>query len=488
MSESRNLTTEMWTLADALLDERISAEGVRQLEAMLDENPSAQAEFIEYCQLHVNLHANVRAQRVVDEFRNHHWETPPSQPNPVAASGPENANPLRLLMRGTLPRLLTGGGLALLLVLAVYQRGTRRELVQENRGNGPAIAIVTSGSDAVVSEGGIFKLDFGTATLVIPKVGNVQMKGPARFELLAPMRARLNYGQIRMRVTEKTGHGFVVETPDGEVTDLGTEFGLHVSQGKDTSLIVHEGEVDLRIGSSQQLNDPERLVGGEAVYFNVTGNMQRLMSLVESDPGAFNVPAESNGIIVSPLILSVSDNLSSRETKGYYQIVPRGLREDALSNVGARHQWNGVDASGIPAYLLGADYVKGYVRGNLRKANVSVSLSRPAKLYVFWCDEREAPHEWLVREFKPTGDFIGLDANDGPGKGGRKARARGREPGKSIDLTFSIWVREITSPGTVLLGAGIDPSKTAVYDIAAAELETGLTADISEKNPSMKGK
>ena len=42
----------------------------------------------------------------------------------------------------------------------------------------------------------------------------------------------------------------------------------------------------------------------------------------------------------------------------YYEIVPGGMREDAVAFVDRDYQWNGVDAKGIPSYLVGGDYVK----------------------------------------------------------------------------------------------------------------------------------
>jgi hypothetical protein len=115
------------------------------------------------------------------------------------------------------------------------------------------------------------RIPSGLVSFSLDKIGTVVLEGPADFEFLSPMRARLNKGNLKMRVTEDSGHGFVVQTPDGEVTDLGTEFSLNVSDGKRTSLIVHEGEVDLRVGRTRQLNGPERLIEGEAVSFNATG-------------------------------------------------------------------------------------------------------------------------------------------------------------------------------------------------------------------------
>lgn len=78
----------------------------------------------------------------------------------------------------------------------------------------------------------------GTTRFTLPKVGYVIVEGPAEFNLLSPMRARLNSGRIKMRVTEESGHGFVVETPYGEVTDLGTEFGIDMSEKGKAGLVV----------------------------------------------------------------------------------------------------------------------------------------------------------------------------------------------------------------------------------------------------------
>jgi hypothetical protein len=422
-------------------------------------------------QCNSNLHANVRAQRVVDTFCSRDVLTNPAQaaPVPAVAAGEAAVSPSGWLRSGVVPGLFLMT-IILLLSLLAYDAGRRHDANVLAKQNAPAEGKLAPSPPAVQSAASSLQLDKGSATLSIDKVGYAVVEGPAHFELISPMRARLHYGRVKMRVTEKTGHGFVIETPDGEVTDLGTEFSLDVSKGNRTSLIVREGMVDLRAGSSQSLNLPERLVGGEAVLFNAEGNIQRLMSLVASDSDLRDDPIDQNRANNLPLITSVSDSRPTRDTKGYYQIVPKGLREDALANVDQKHEWNGVDANGIPTYLKEADFVKTYnTRKRLRKTNVSVSLSRPAKLYIFWCDDRESPHEWLIKEFQPTGDFIGLDAIDDP-KLVRKARPGGVGPGESIDLVFSIWVREITTPGTVVLGAGVDPSQSGTYGIAAVEL------------------
>jgi hypothetical protein len=65
--------------------------------------------------------------------------------------------------------------------------------------------------------------------LPIKDVGRIYIQGPARLELLGSTRARLIKGRVRVRITDPRGRGFVVETPRGEVTDLGTIWGRNLA-------------------------------------------------------------------------------------------------------------------------------------------------------------------------------------------------------------------------------------------------------------------
>jgi hypothetical protein len=322
--------------------------------------------------------------------------------------------------------------------------------------------------------------DAGTVTLALDKIGTVTIEGPTDFRMVGPLRARLNYGRITVHVSEATGHGFVVETPDGEVTDFGTKFSLNVSKGSDTKLIVREGSVDLRPGTWRQPSEndrSQRLVGGQAVTFNAAGNVQRVMSIFagkgDDDPSS----EELTSIGITPLISSIFDNLRDPEAISYYEIVPQGLREDALAYVDrVGHEWNGIDKRGMPAYLLGADYVKPFNNDKFSaEIEITVNLSRPATLYVFF-DSRLPEPEWLLRDFRKTGDVIGLDMrltmDEAPTKDPRakklKTRLSGIGPGKSVDQPFSIWQRVVDQPGPITLGPkGSGGEMSAMYGIAA---------------------
>lgn len=61
---------------------------------------------------------------------------------------------------------------------------------------------------------------------------------------------------------------------------------------------------------------------------------------------------------------------------------------------------------------------------------------------------------WLRDNFRNTGDKIGIDGGPWMYNGVRSQRvAAGRGTGKSVDDVLSVWVREISSPGPIRLGA-----------------------------------
>ena len=106
---------------------------------------------------------------------------------------------------------------------------------------------------------------------------------------------------------------------------------------------------------------------------------------------------------------AVSDNVRSPEATYYYEIVPGGLDEDVPAYVDRKHEWNGVDGAGIPACLLGADYVRTFNDDRyLRDYEMEVRLARTADLYVFLDPRMQIP-AWLSSQFVDTGLKIGID-------------------------------------------------------------------------------
>ena len=224
----------------------------------------------------------------------------------------------------------------------------------------------------------------------------------------------------------------------------------------------------------------ERLTCGEGVEFGRGGPLNRINSIFTGNVATFSRPATENskrhGAAWAEkrslsLIADVTDDL--HDSRKFYEIVPGGLREDAKAFADRLHEWNGITAAGMPAYLIGADYVKTFNQDNFEQnQQIYVTLSRPAKLFVF-LDVRVTAPDWLRRDFHNTGDMIGLDAAPN-----RMRQYRNRTlavgPGQSIDERYTIWERDVLEPGVVALGSNIDPSDLTtdrgMYGIAALEL------------------
>jgi hypothetical protein len=330
-----------------------------------------------------------------------------------------------------------------------------------------------------------FQYNSGVATVALEKIGTVTIVGPSDFEMISPMRARLTKGKIKVRVTEETGHGFQVETPNGLVTDLGTEFLLNVSQEGKTDLAVLEGKVDFQVSgnakSDQKIADtfPERLFQGDGLKIDETGNVERVMSVVQTSLSQFHFSDESNDLSAGAVIAKVTDNLRKSDTKRFYEIMHGGLQEDALKYVDRPHEWNGLTAQGMPPYLVGADYIKTFNADRINKdINIRVTLSQPSKLYIFFDDRLKVP-KWLQNRFRNTGDKIGGDSASYGVK--LKNAKRGIGPGVEVDTIYSVWELIVKKPGDVILGPpskGVsDKELASMYGIAAIPFDPELTGD-----------
>lgn len=306
---------------------------------------------------------------------------------------------------------------------------------------------VTAGQNLCFLKGRVkLVFDSGVEALVL---------GPCQMSVVDRDRVYCDYGRITLKASV-AGRGFVVETPVVRVTDLGTEFGMAISESGETEVAVFQGEVDVELNSasgeskSEFQAKRERLVQGQAAFVDNHGKSRRLFSIDNQRlPGVRDLaPLHQQQQVIS----SVRDNMIDRqhESRMFYRIVQAGLREDSLAYVDRDHQWNGLTSVGMPQELIGADYVMPFnedkLVGDLR---VRVSIARAANLYIFFSDNTAVP-AWLSSRFVDTGMDLGLDEGPSPFKR-RKKVAIG--PGMSIDNTFSIWKCEIDGPQELELGS-----------------------------------
>jgi hypothetical protein len=111
-------------------------------------------------------------------------------------------------------------------------------------------------------------LEAGTVEVTIQSGARILLEGPATLELLTPLRAYLQAGRAVVHVPEPAS-GFVQETRDANVLDVGTEFGVKVGPGPGTEVQVYQGSVFTTpklLGG--HTNSPQRLFSGSAARIN----------------------------------------------------------------------------------------------------------------------------------------------------------------------------------------------------------------------------
>ncbi len=323
-------------------------------------------------------------------------------------------------------------------------------------GISPIAANARLGREAIRCQSGMIRLAFDSGALVT-------LEGPADLQILSGTRLRALRGRITA-LAKGDAKGFIVETPSSLVVDRGTEFGVEVDANGRTSVVVFEGLVDLsRLDSGEPSPDVKHLTRGEALRVDRHGTLSRIFAVGRhSGDGRWSTgPAPERDAVIR----SVCDNLRGLDSSKYYQIVYRGLADDAPAYVDRPHEWNGLDEGGLPAFLDGADYVMTFNEDKWSNdLEITVEVSRAATLYVF-LDNREKPPSWLLERFSDTGVNIGLDEGSWPDPS-KFSAARG--PGQSINQIFSVWKRAAGAGESIRLGslAG-GKNNRAMYGIAA---------------------
>ncbi|MDF1657655.1 MAG: FecR domain-containing protein [Verrucomicrobiales bacterium] len=112
---------------------------------------------------------------------------------------------------------------------------------------------------------GDYVLKNGSIDLVFDGGAKVSLSGPADFSLKSHRHIHLTSGNLVARIPDEA-LGFIVTSPDSEVVDLGTEFGLSVSDNGNTDVHVLDGLVEVL--SNTGIRESGTLIeAGEALRF-----------------------------------------------------------------------------------------------------------------------------------------------------------------------------------------------------------------------------
>lgn len=206
--------------------------------------------------------------------------------------------------------------------------------------------------------------------------------------------------------------------------------------------------------------------------FDRIGQLDRIMSIVTGENSTFQRENESHPEDEGALITGIRDNLRTSDTKRFYEVVRAGFGEDARAYVDRNYEWNGLDEVGLPAYLVGADYILPFNDDKRLPLNITLSLARPATVYILF-DDRGTRPTWLADKFVHTGDYVGMDEDGGPPSHVRKESQLGRGPAKSVDYVFSVWKQDVAVAGEIELGSREGPKGArSMYGVVVVPLKT----------------
>jgi len=279
---------EIYLLAGAVLDGSGSPDDLRRLEAILESDEQAQLEYVEFMLDTTNLRLLCAADKptsIVDDF------SPTSSPTPeMPKADPSGFFPalwdsLPSVLDGRTPRatfwilfVFVGSLLFGSFGWLVWSAMPDMHVADAPKPPKPvqpeepeyAVAYLRDQEGAVWADGaegipsggrGFFEgktaeLASGLVQINFKDGAEVVVEGPCKITFQGRNAARLEQGKLAATVEMSSAQGFIIDTPFGTVTDLGTEFGVEV--GDETIDVgVYRGKVSMAVAGS-----------GEVVHLN----------------------------------------------------------------------------------------------------------------------------------------------------------------------------------------------------------------------------
>jgi hypothetical protein len=275
--------TEFERLLAESVEGELPLEQQERLAAILRDNPSLRGEYLDYFLLDSLLQ----------------WE----QPTAVAANAHSTHETRQARRRWYAVAALAALAATILLGLVWWPRPTQtpsRDQLAEQPGeptdNTVALLVHTSGAvwgDSTVPTqpgsplpSGRLRLEAGAARIEFYCGASVILEGPADFSLVSRTRALCSEGRLRATIPAHA-QGFTIETPNIDLVDRGTEFGLRVGAGNPTEIHVFKGKVELYpAGAAGTEPIQQALITGQGVRVAAGGASDP----IPTDPSAFMTP------------------------------------------------------------------------------------------------------------------------------------------------------------------------------------------------------
>lgn len=325
--DSNSSPADLEELFDKAIEDRLEDGERARLEELVIEDASVRGRYVTYLHLHASLASDSAAlPRILGED--------PALPAPVR--------------RIAFAPLAIAAALALATFIFLY-----RQTILE-----PVATLVEAedcrwaGSELPTVQGasllpGTLNLVEGIATLRFESGAVVSLEAPVSIEVVSPMLCRLVAGSVVAEVPE-SAHGFVIETPDMQVIDHGTRFGVTSNEFGQSQVFVFEGLVE--VGSDLTPTAPRMLKTGQSI------RLEPKDTAAEQEPSRGLAPTQgvdSDGWTVIPTSLGNGKDTFVRHDGGNSPMGREPLamvKHTDLAEGNQRKAYFGFDLSSVPDF------------------------------------------------------------------------------------------------------------------------------------------
>jgi hypothetical protein len=291
--------SELRALLDALCEESITPEQVQRLEELVLTYPEAEACYVQTMSLQADLvaHFSVLPARTEQSLQT---RLEPGTTEPAALQQRQPGSRWTWRLWGAFGLAALAASLLLTLAPGLRWFGIRGPEETASEAFDDTVAVLLQAPEAQWETTGLrtrpgaplrrgwLRLKSGLAHLEFYSGAMVILEGPAEIELLSPTEAYCTRGKLRATVPPQA-QGFTIRTPQLDLVDRGTEFGLRVGGKGNTEVHVFHGKVELYDpGSSGAGLEGKALTTGQGLQLDGPGAVRG----IEPDPAAFKTAQE----------------------------------------------------------------------------------------------------------------------------------------------------------------------------------------------------
>jgi Concanavalin A-like lectin/glucanases superfamily/FecR protein len=271
--------THLQELLSNLVDEKLGEGELKELQALLRDDPDAQQFYIKYTMLHSWLTWDYIGQSSAESrllsLTKQEVSDEPGKTSPILGFLGDIANYLN--HHSPLSFILLIALFGATLLTATHFLSTRP--TQKRPAESGIVAQITSVKDCQWSaaipspaqnmpllEGRLLQLEKGIAQITYTNGAVVLLEGPASLTLDSSNSGFLSQGKLTARADTDESRQFTILTPDARFVDLGTEFGVKIDEQGRAEVAVFAGKVNAEAKLADgHWDTPVALKAGEAV-------------------------------------------------------------------------------------------------------------------------------------------------------------------------------------------------------------------------------